>query len=69
MNRIYRICIFLILLCSLVATLLSCTKEIGESALRQSKRLYISAVSANFRQSGEIDTKTQTYGFFTTFPL
>ena len=67
MNSIYRICIFLILLCSLVATLLSCTKEIGESALPQSKRLYISAVSANFRQSGEIDTKTQTYGFFTTF--
>ena len=55
------------LLCSLVPTLFSCTKEIGESALPQSKRLYISAVSANFRQSGEIDTKTQTYGFFTTF--
>ena len=55
------------LLCSLVATLISCTKEIEERALPQSKRLYISAVSANFRQSGEIDTKTQTYGFFTTF--
>ena len=55
------------LLCSLVPTLFSCTKEIEERALPQSKRLYISAVSANFRQSGEIDTKTQTYGFFTTF--